>query len=96
MQDYRKFVQWAVVHIVGRETQDDHRDKLSVEALFEYPTQAEDIYLPNMANKDIPRYIIHVDDLEKAESFYNAFRDGRGLENFTEKEADRFTYIFNL
>lgn len=73
MKDYTKFMKWAVVYFIDRSTQDDHRSKLNVEALFSNPVQAEDNYL--IRNKEIKRYILHVDDLERFEEFYNFLQD---------------------
>ena len=75
MQDYSKFLKYAVVNIIDRKNYDDRKSKVDVEALFQHATQAEDIYIKNMPNKNIKRYIIYIDDLEKLENFYNYFQD---------------------
>lgn len=72
-RDYTKFMKWAIVYFIDRKTQDDRRSKLQVEALFSNPVQAEDNYV--IRNKDIKRYILHVDDLERFEEFYNFLQD---------------------
>ena len=42
MKDYTKFLKWAVVSFISRDTQDDHKDKLKVAGLFENPITPED------------------------------------------------------
>ena len=81
MNKYISGMKWAVVHMVDRKTQDNHKSKVSVEALFSSPVQAEDNYI--VRNPEYKRYIIHVDDLEEFESIYNLFQDLR------EKYGDR-------
>ena len=81
MKDYTQFMKWAIVYMIDRKTQDDRKSKLSVEALFENPVQAEDNYI--IPNPERKRYIIHVDDLEEFEIVYNQFQDLR------EKYGDR-------
>ena len=73
MKDYTRFMKWAVVYFVDRSTQDDRRSKLSVEALFSSPAQAEDNYI--IRNSETKRYILHIDDLEEFETFYNNIQD---------------------
>ena len=73
MKDYTRFMKWAVVYFVDRSTQDDRRSKLSVEALFSSPIQAEDNYI--VRNPENKRYILHVDDLEEFETVYNGIQD---------------------
>lgn len=69
-------LKWAVIAIIDRKTQDDNRSKVSVEALFQNPEQAEDCYIP--CNADVVRrYIVHVDKIEEFENVYNAFQDLR-------------------
>lgn len=75
MKDYTKFMKWAVVYMIDRKTQDDRKSKLSVEALFENPVQAENNYI--IQNPERKRYIVHVDDLEEFETIYNQFQDLR-------------------
>lgn len=75
MKDYTKFMKWAVVTFTDRKTQDDRKSKLSVEALFENPVQAEENYI--IRNPEHKRYIVHVDNLEEFENVYNAFQDLR-------------------
>lgn len=73
MKDYTRFMKWAVVYFVDRSTQDDRKSKLSVEALFSSPSQAEDNYI--IRNPENKRYILHVDDLEEFEIVYNSIQD---------------------
>lgn len=80
MKNYISGLNWALVYFVDRSTQDDHRSKLKVEALFQSPTQAEDNYI--IRNPEHKRYLLHVDDLEKAEEVYNRLQDLR--ENYGE------------
>lgn len=84
MRDYTKFMKWAVAYFVDRKTQDDKRSKLKVEALFSSVSQAEDNYI--VRNPEIKRYIIHTDDLERFEEFYNFLQD------LKEKYGDRAIY----
>lgn len=75
MNKYVENLKWAVVSVVDRSTQDDKKSKVSVEALFSSPVQAEDNYI--IRNPEHKRYIIHVDDLEEFEAVYNQFQDLR-------------------
>ena len=84
MKDYTRFMKWAVVYFVDRSTQDDRRSKLNVEALFSSPVQAEDNYI--IRNPETKRYILHVDDLERFEEFYNFLQD------LKEKYSDYWIY----
>ena len=72
MKDYTKFMKWAIVYFIDRSTQDDKKSKLEVEALFSSAAQAEDNYI---IRNDAKRYILHVDDLERFEEFYNHLQD---------------------
>jgi hypothetical protein len=72
MKDYTKFMKWAVVYFIDRKTQDDRKSKLNVEALFSSPVQAENNYI---TRNDVKRYILHVDDLDRFEEFYNFLQD---------------------
>lgn len=81
MKTYTDNLKWAVVSMIDRKTQDDRKSKVSVEALFQNPTQAEDNYI--IRNPEHKRYIIHVDYLEKMEKVYNQFQDLR--EKYGEK-----------
>lgn len=58
--------------MIDRKTQDDNRSKTRVEALFSNPKQAENYNAPN---KEVKRYLLHVDDLEEFERFYNFVQD---------------------
>ena len=84
MKDYTKFMKWAVITIIDRNTQDDRKSKVNIEALFSSPTQAEDNYI--IRNPEIKRYILNVDDLERFEDFYNFIQD------LNEKYGDKAIY----
>ena len=73
MSDYTKFMNWAVISMIDRSTQDDRKSKVNMEALFRSPAQAEDSY--NAPNKEIRRYVLRVEDLERFEKFYNFVQD---------------------
>ena len=73
MKDYTKFMKWALVTMIDRSTQDDHKSKVHVEALFSSPDQAEDNYI--IRNAEYKRYILHIDDLEEFETIYNSIQD---------------------
>lgn len=72
MKDYTKFMKWAVVYFIDRKTQDDRKSKIKVEALFSNPCQTDNYNAPN---KEIKRYLLHLDDLEEFERFYNFVQD---------------------
>lgn len=73
MKNYTQFMEWAVVYMIDRKTQDDRKSKVKVEALFSSPSQAEDNYI--IRNPENKRYILHVDDLEEFETVYNGIQD---------------------
>lgn len=75
MENYTKFMKWAVVYMIDRKTQDNRKSKVQVEALFSSVPQAEDNYI--IRNPEHKRYIVHVDDLEEFETVYNQFQDLR-------------------
>lgn len=75
MKDHTKFMEWAIVYMIDRKTQDDNKSKAEIEALFRNPIQAKENYIA--ANKEIKRYIMHVDDIEELEEVYNRFQDLR-------------------
>lgn len=75
MKDYTKFTKWAIVYMIDRKTQDDNKSKVEVEALFQNPTQAKENYIAT--NKEIKRYIVHIDDIEELEKVYNRLQDLR-------------------
>lgn len=89
MKDYTRFLKWAVVTMVDRRTQDDKKSKLYVSAIFDNPITAEDIYIKNLPNQEYKRYILHVDDLERFEEFYNHVQD------INEKFGDHAIYHIN-
>lgn len=104
MKDYTKFMNWALVTMIDRKTQDDGKSKINVEALFSNSMQAEDNY--NVPNKEIKRYILHVEDLERFEEFYNHVQDINEKfgyhaiyhinDGFTVDELNRFRQILGL
>lgn len=104
MKDYTKFLNYAVVSMIDRSTQDDRKSKISVEALFKNPVQAEDNYI--IRNPEIKRYILNVDELEKFEEFYNHIQDINEKygdyaifhinEGFTVDELNRFRTLLGL
>lgn len=73
MQNYIEFMKWAIVYFIDRATQDDRKSKLQVEALFSSPMQAEDNYV--IRNAETKRYIVHINELERFEDFYNHIQD---------------------
>lgn len=104
MKDYTRFMKWAVVYFIDRKTQDDRKSKLKVEALFSSASQAKDNYI---IRNDAKRYIIHVDDLERFEEFYNFIQDINekygdyaiyhiSESYFTSDEENRFRYILDI
>lgn len=104
MNDYTKFMRWAVITMIDRSTQDDRRSKVRVEALFSSLVQAEDNYI--IRNPEIKRYALNVDDLERFEEFYNHIQDINEKykdhaifhinDGFTVDELNRFRAILNL
>ena len=44
-KDYTKTMNYAVVSMIDRSTQDDHRSKIQIAGLFENPIVAEDSFL---------------------------------------------------
>ncbi len=104
MNEYTKFMKWAVITMIDRSTQDDRKSKINVEALFSTPIQAEDNY--NAPNKEIKRYILHIDDLERFEEFYNHVQDINEKfgdhaifhinEGFTVDELNKFRQVLDL
>ena len=95
---------WAVVTVIDRKTQDNRRSKVNVEALFSSPVQAEDNYI--IRNSEIKRYILNVDELERFEAFYNHIQDINEKygdhaifhinDGFTVDELNRFRTLLNL
>ena len=103
MKDYTKFMKWAVVYFIDRNTQDDRKSKLNVEALFSSPVQAENNYI---TRNDVKRYILHVDDLDRFEEFYNFLQDLKTKygekaiyhldeQFFTVEEENKFRQLLN-
>ena len=64
MKNYTRFMKWAVVNMIDRSTQHDHKSKIQIVGLFESPVIAEDSFIPHLPNKNAKRYLIHVDELE--------------------------------
>jgi hypothetical protein len=106
-KDYTKFMNWAVVTMIDRSTQDAHKNKVNIAALFANPVVAEDSLIPNLPNPEIKRYLLRVDDLERFEEFYNFIQDlneEHGEKaiyhlkdgNFSVDEENRFRSILNI
>ena len=72
MKDYTKFMNWALFSMLDRKTQDDRKSKVRVELLSSNPWSFENYNAPN---KEIKRYILHIEDLEEFERFYNFVQD---------------------
>lgn len=97
---------WAVVTMIDRSTQDDHKSKVNIAALFANPVVAEDSFIPNLPNQEIKRYLLRVDDLERFEEFYNHVQDINEKfgdyaifhinEGFTVDELNKFRQILNI
>lgn len=95
--NYTKSMKWAVVSFVSRTTQDDRKDKLQVCGLFGNPVVAEDSFIQHLPNKETRRYIVHVDDLEEFERFYNVTNDLRQeFGSFSADQEKKFRTILNL
>ena len=103
-KDYTKMMNWAVITMIDRSTQDDRKSKVNIEALFSSPVQAEDNYI--IRNPEIKRYILNIDDLERFEEFYNHVQDINEKfgdhaifhinDGFTVDELNRFRTLLNL
>ena len=106
MKDYTKFLKWAVITMVDRSTQDDKKSKIQIDGLFENPIVAEDSFMPYLPNKEIKRYLLRVEDLERFEAFYNHVQDINEKygdhaifhinDGFTVDELNRFRTLLNL
>lgn len=94
MQDYTNYMKWAVVYFHDRSEQDDRRSKLSVEALFSSPMQAKDNYI--IRNKEVKRYIVHIDDLKRFEDFYNYVQDGKTEKEFSLEETRKYSFLLGI
>lgn len=68
-------VNYAVVSMIDRSMQDDKRSKIQVAGLFPNPVTAEDYFIPYLPNKEVKRYLLRVEDLERFEEFYNFIQD---------------------
>ena len=103
-KDYTKTMNYAVVSMIDRSTQDDRKSKVNVEALFSSPVQAEDNYI--IRNPEIKRYILNIDELERFEAFYNHVQDINEKfgdhaifhinDGFSVDELNRFRTLLNL
>ena len=106
MKDYTKFMKWAVITMIDRNTQDDKKSKIQIAGLFENPIVAEDSFMPYLPNKEVKRYILRVEDLERFEAFYNHVQDINEKygdhaifhinEGFSVDELNRFRTLLNL
>ena len=65
MKDYTKMMRWAVVSMIDRSAQDDKKSKIRIAGLFENPIVAEDSFMPYLPNKEVKRYLLRVEDLER-------------------------------
>lgn len=106
-KDYTKMMKWAVVSMIDRSTQDDHRSKIQIAGLFENPIVAEDSFIPYLPNQEIKRYLLRVEDLERFEEFYNFIQDLNEKHGekaifhlsdggFSVDEENRFRQILNI
>lgn len=106
MKDYTKMMRWAVVSMIDRSTQDDKKSKIQIAGLFENPIVAEESFMPYLPNKEIKRYLLRVEDLERFETFYNHVQDINEKygdhaifhinDGFTVDELNRFRTLLNL
>ena len=106
MKDYTKMMKWAVITMVDRSTQDDKKSKIQIAGLFENPIVAEDSFIPYLPNKEVKRYLLRVEDLERFEAFYNHVQDinekfGNHAifhinDGFTVDELNRFRTLLNF
>lgn len=106
MKDYTKMMRWAVITMIDRSTQDDNKSKVQIAGLFQNPTVAEDSFIPYLPNKEVKRYLLRVEDLERFEAFYNHVQDINEKygdhaifhvnEGFTVDELNRFRTLLNL
>lgn len=98
-------LKWAVVSFTSRGTQGDKKDKINVTGLFSNPIVAEDSFIPHLPNQDVKRYLVHIDDLEHFEEFYNHLNDLKESygdywiyhisDNFTTDEQNKFRTLLN-
>ena len=105
-KDYTKTMNYAVVSMIDRSTQDDKKSKIQIAGLFENPIVAEDSFMPYLPNKEIKRYLLRVEDLERFEAFYNHVQDinekygdhaiSHINDGFTVDELNRFRTLLNL
>lgn len=106
-KDYTKTMNYAVVSMIDRITQDDKKSKIRISGLFPNPTVAEDSFLPYLPNQEIKRYLLRVEDLERFEEFYNFIQDLNEKHgekaifhladgNFSTDEGNRFRQILNI
>lgn len=104
---YLNSLEWAVFTMIDRKTQDDYKSKIQVCGLFKHPSVAEDSFLPHLPNPEVKRYLLHVDDLERFEEFYNFIQDLNekygdyaifhiGDGDFTTDEQNKFRYMLDI
>lgn len=97
---------WAVFNMIDRKTQDDKKSKANIDALFENPVIAEDL-MNHFPNKEVKRYILRVNDIERFEDFYNYVQDLNDQYgeyaiyhlkdgNFTVDEENRFRSMLGI
>ena len=107
MKDYTKMMKWAVITMIDRSTQDDKKSKIQIAGLFENPIVAEDSFMPYLPNKEVKRYLLRVEDLERFEEFYNFIQDlnekhgEKAISHlsdggFSLDEENRFRQILNI
>ena len=106
-KDYTKTMNYAVVSMIDRSTQDDRRSKVQISGLFQNPAVAEDSFIPYLPNKEVKRYLLRVEDLERFEEFYNFIQDLNEKHGekaifhlsdggFSVDEENRFRQILNI
>ena len=106
-KDYTKLCTWAAFSMLDRKTQDDCRSKIQIAGLFQNPIVAEDCFLPYLPNREVKRYLLPVDMLERFEEFYNFIQDLNEafgdkaiyyLDNgdFTVDEENKFRTMLNI
>ena len=106
-KDYTKTMNYAVVSMIDRGTQDDKKSKIRIAGLFPNPTVAEDSFMPYLPSKEVKRYLLRVEDLERFEEFYNFIQDLNEKHgekaifhlsdgNFTTDEENLFRQILNI
>lgn len=72
---YLKLMEWVVFTMIDRSTQDDHKSKVHVSAIFSNPIDAKENYIQHQPNPEVKRYMLAIEDLEEFERFYNFIQD---------------------